>query len=154
MSETKAAFAERTIRSLKNILYCYMEEYGYRYIEKASHFVITLISPGSCSIDLNEKIVKNSDFLSILYIKPLREYRNLKLNLETKFASPSLTDPSGNVLSQSLHRNFFKLMQFFPGTLQYTRYRLNKGSLSEVNFIKKSWSKSFTIEVVDNSVGF
>ena len=28
MSETKAAFAEHTIRSLKNILYRYMEDYG------------------------------------------------------------------------------------------------------------------------------
>ena len=30
MSETKAAFAEPTIRSLKNILYRYMENYGYK----------------------------------------------------------------------------------------------------------------------------
>ena len=28
MSETKAAFAERTIRSLKNILYRYMEDFA------------------------------------------------------------------------------------------------------------------------------
>ena len=28
MSETKAAFAERTLRSLKNILYRYMEDFG------------------------------------------------------------------------------------------------------------------------------
>ena len=34
MSETKAAFAERTIRSLKNILYRYMEDYGYKYFHK------------------------------------------------------------------------------------------------------------------------
>ena len=34
ISETKAAFAERTIRSLKYILYPYMEEYGYKYIFK------------------------------------------------------------------------------------------------------------------------
>ena len=34
MSETKAAFAERTIRSLKNILYRYMEDNGYKYIHK------------------------------------------------------------------------------------------------------------------------
>ena len=34
MSETKAAFAERTIRSLKNILYRYMEGNGYKYIHK------------------------------------------------------------------------------------------------------------------------
>ena len=30
MSETKAAFVERTIRSLKNILYRYMEDFGYK----------------------------------------------------------------------------------------------------------------------------
>ena len=30
MSETKAAFAECTIRALKNILYRYMEDNGYR----------------------------------------------------------------------------------------------------------------------------
>ena len=29
VSETEAAFAERTVRSLKNILYHYMEDYGY-----------------------------------------------------------------------------------------------------------------------------
>ena len=28
LSERKAAFAERTIRSLENILHCYMEDYG------------------------------------------------------------------------------------------------------------------------------
>ena len=30
MSETKAAYAQRTIRSLKNILYRYMEDNGYK----------------------------------------------------------------------------------------------------------------------------
>ena len=30
MSETKVAFGERTIRSLKNILYRYMEDYGHK----------------------------------------------------------------------------------------------------------------------------
>ena len=30
MSETKPAFAERTIQSLKNIFYCYMEDIGYK----------------------------------------------------------------------------------------------------------------------------
>ena len=32
MSEIKAAFAEHTIRSLKNVLYRYMEDFGYKYI--------------------------------------------------------------------------------------------------------------------------
>ena len=34
MSETTAAFAERTIQSLKNTLYRYMEDNGYKYIHK------------------------------------------------------------------------------------------------------------------------
>ena len=75
MSETKAAFAERTIRSLKNILYRYMEDNGYKYIHKLTQFVTTLNSRRNCSIDLIPKNVKNSDFLSILYSKPLREFR-------------------------------------------------------------------------------
>ena len=75
MSETKAAFAERTIRSLKNILYRYMEDNGYKYIHKLTQFVTTLNFRRNCSIDLIPKSVKNSDFLFILYSKPLREFR-------------------------------------------------------------------------------
>ena len=66
MSETKAAFAESTIRTLKNILYPYMEDNGYKYIHKLTQFVTSPNSQGNCSIDLILKNVKNSDFLSIL----------------------------------------------------------------------------------------
>ena len=44
MSETKAAFAERTIRSLKNKHYRYMEDNGYKCIHKLSQVVTTLNS--------------------------------------------------------------------------------------------------------------
>ena len=81
MSETKAAFAERTIRSLKNILYPYMENNGDKYIHKLTQFVTTLNSRRNCSTDLIPKNVKNSDFLSILYSKPLRKFR--KPNFQT-----------------------------------------------------------------------
>ena len=75
MSETKASFDERTFRSLKNILYRYMEDNGYKYIRKSTQFVTTLFSRRNSSIDWITKNVKNSDFLSILYSKPLREFR-------------------------------------------------------------------------------
>ena len=52
MCETKAAFAERTIRSLKNILYRYMEDYGYTYIHKLPQFITTLNSRRKSSIDM------------------------------------------------------------------------------------------------------
>ena len=75
MSETKAAFAERTIRKLKNILYRYMEDYGYKYIHKLPQFITTLNSKRSSSIDMRPNTVKNCDRISILYSKPLREYK-------------------------------------------------------------------------------
>ena len=76
MSETKAAFAECTIRSLKNVLYRYMEDNGKKYNHKLTQFVTTLNSRRKCLIDLIEKNVKKSDFLSILYSKPRFEFRD------------------------------------------------------------------------------
>ena len=75
MSETKAAFAERTIRSLKNILYRYIEAFGYKYKHKLPQFVTTLNSRRNSSIEMRPNTVKNCDFMSILYSKPLREFK-------------------------------------------------------------------------------
>ena len=43
-SETEAAFAERTIRFLKNIIFRCMENFRYKYIHKLSPFIKTLTS--------------------------------------------------------------------------------------------------------------
>ena len=63
MSETKAAFAERTIRPLKNFLYRYMEDFGYKYIHKLPQFITTLNSRPNSSIDMRPNTVKNWDFV-------------------------------------------------------------------------------------------
>ena len=78
-SETKAAFADRTIRSLKNILYRYMEDYGYKYIQKIPQFFATMNSRNNHSIDMKPNHVKNS--MSILYSKPLRENKKPKFRI-------------------------------------------------------------------------
>ena len=75
MRKTKAAFAERTIRSLKNILYRCMEDYGYKYIHKLPQFIATLNSRRNKSIDMRPNTVKNCDFTSILYSKPLPKFK-------------------------------------------------------------------------------
>ena len=75
MSETKAVFAERTKRSLKNIFYRYMEDFPYKYINKLPQFITTLNSRRNSSIDMRPNTVKNCDFMSILCSKPLREYK-------------------------------------------------------------------------------
>ena len=58
-----------------------MEDNGDKYIYKLTQFVTTLNSRINCSIGLRPKIVKNSDFLSILYSKPLRELRKPKFKV-------------------------------------------------------------------------
>ena len=73
MSETKAAFAERTIRYWKNQLDRYMEYYGYMYLHNLSQFITTLNSRGYSSIDMRQITVKNCDFVCILYSKPLQQ---------------------------------------------------------------------------------
>ena len=79
MSETKAAIAERTIRSLKNILYRYMEDYGHKYSHKLPQFIAKMNSGNNRIIDVKPNHVKISDFMPILYSKPLREYKNPNL---------------------------------------------------------------------------
>ena len=81
MSETKATFAERTIRSLKNILYRYMEDYGEEYVHKLPQFFATRNSRNNRSIDMKPNHVKNSDFMSILYSKQFREYKKPKFGI-------------------------------------------------------------------------
>ena len=74
-SETKATFAERTIRSLKIFLYRDMDDFGYKYIHKLPQFFTTLNSRRNTSIDMRPNTVKNCDFMSVLYSKALREYK-------------------------------------------------------------------------------
>ena len=75
MGVTKSAFAERTIRSLKIILYRYMEDFGYKYIHKLPQFITTLNSGRNSSIEMRPITVKDCDFMSIHYSKPLREFK-------------------------------------------------------------------------------
>ena len=79
--ETKAALVERTIRSLKNILYRYMEVYGQNYIHKLPQFIPTLNSRRNNSAAMRPIAVKNNDFMSILCSKPLRKFKKPTLKI-------------------------------------------------------------------------
>ena len=81
MSETNAAFAERANRSLKNVLYRYIEDYGYKYFHKLHQFVTTLNTRRNRSIDMKPSNAKNSDFMSVLYSKPIRDFNKPKFQV-------------------------------------------------------------------------
>ena len=55
-----------------------MEDYGYKYVHKKRHFIVTMNSGNNGSIHMKHNHVKNSDFISILYSKALREYKEPK----------------------------------------------------------------------------
>ena len=117
MSETKAAFAERTIRSLKNILFCYTENKGFKYVHKMTHFVTTPNSRRNCSIDLIPKKVKNSDFLSIQYSKPLREFRKPKFKIEDRVRISKYDLPFRKGYKPQFTIETFEVVPIFPEDL-------------------------------------
>ena len=54
----KAAVAERAIRSLKNLIYCFMEENGHKYRVKMSKFLNTMNGTRKRSTGKAQKVVK------------------------------------------------------------------------------------------------
>ena len=61
-----------------------MEDNGYKQNDNLTQFATTLNSRRNCLIDLIPNNVMISDFLSILYIKPLREFRKPKFEIGDK----------------------------------------------------------------------
>ena len=110
MSETKTAFAERTIRSLKNILYRYMEDYGYKQSHKIPQFFATMNSRNNCSIDMKPNHVKNSDFMSILYSKRLREYKKPKVENGDRVRIPKYDLPFRKSYKPQFTQEFFGIV--------------------------------------------
>ena len=138
MSETKAAFAERTIRSLKNIFYRYMENSGYKYFHKLTHFVTTLNSRRICSIDLIPKSLKTSDFLSILYSKPLREFMKPKFKVGDRVRISKYYLPFRKGYKPQFTKKVFEIVAISSKKPPTYTIKMNKMRLSAVNFIRRS----------------
>ena len=97
MTEAKAVFDERTIRSLKSILYSYMEECRYKYKDKLPQFITTLNSRRNTSIDMRPNTVKISDFMSIIYSKVLRGNKKPTIKTGDRVRIPMYDLPSRKV---------------------------------------------------------
>ena len=90
-----------------------MEENGYMYINKLTQFVTTLNSRRNCSIDLIPKIVKNSDFLYILYSKPIREFRKSNFKIGDRLRIPGYDLPFRKGYKPQFTHEVFKIVAIF-----------------------------------------
>ena len=136
MSETKAAFAELTIRFLKTILYRYMEDYGYKYIHKLPQFVATMTFRSNRSIDMKANRVRNSDFMSILYSKPLRENKKSEFTIGDLVGIPKYDLPFRKGYKPQFNWKFLKLLPLLLKNLQHTLSKTKKKFLVE-NFTRR-----------------
>ena len=138
MSETKAAFAERAIRSLKNVLYRYIEDYGYNYIHKLPQFVTTLNTRRNRSIDMKPSNVKNSDFMSVLYSKPIRDFNKPKFHVGHRVRISKQDLPFRKDTSLNLQTKFLILLNLLHAKRPHIIYKMNKAKLSKASFMKRS----------------
>ena len=130
MNQTKAAFAKRTKRSLKNILYRYMEDYGYKNIHKLPQFIATMNSRNNRSIDMKPNYVKNSDFRSILYSKLLREYKKPKFEIGDRVRISKYDFPSGKGYKPQFTQEIFEIVAIATKkNLQHIQSKTNKKKL-------------------------
>ena len=141
MSETRAAFAELTIRSLKKILYRYMEDFGYKYIHKLLQFITTLNSRKNSSINMRPNTVKNCDFSSSLYSKPLREHKKptFKTGDTVRISKYDLLFCKG--YKPQFTREFFEIVAF--ATRKPPRYTIKdeQGEIFQGKFHQKELIK-------------
>ena len=109
MSETKAVFAERTIRSLKNIFYRYKADFGYKYIHKLPQLFTTSNCRRNSSKDMRPNTVKKCDFCLFFTVNLYENIRNQPSKLAIEFESPMITCLFAKDTSRSLHEKFLKL---------------------------------------------
>ena len=81
-SDTKAAFAERAIRSLKNIIYRFLENNQTdKYLPSLQKLVQTMNARENRSIGMKPKDVTNQDFLKIMHKENYKEPLQPKLKV-------------------------------------------------------------------------
>ena len=115
-----------------------MEDFGYKYIHKLPQYITTLNSRRNSSIDMRPNTVKNCDLMSILYSKPLREFKKPTFKIGDRVRISKYDLHFRKVNKRSLHEKFLKLSQLQQENRQRTQSRMSKARLFKANFIKKS----------------
>ena len=134
-SETKSAFAERNIRSLKNIMYKHMEnKWTYHYISKLSQFVSTINSRVNRVTKLapNKVTKKHEQHLRSLAAEQSSKFvKKPKFNLRDKVRIAKQDLPFKKGYKQSFTDEIFTIIKIF--TFNPPTYNLRNESGDTIN---------------------
>ena len=137
MSETKAASAERKRRSLNNILYRYMEHYGYKYVHKLTQFIATMNSRNNRGIDMKPNHVKTLTLCQNFTVnRSVNTSPNLELEIDFAYASMIYRSEKG--INHNSNRKTLKLLPLLLKNLQYIQSQTNKKKLYVGNSTRKN----------------
>ena len=137
----QAAFAERVILSLKRKRYRYIEDHSENFIHKLPQFVSNMNCRVNISTGKPIRDVKNTDFLSILYNKPLTRYKKTKFKVSDRMRI-SMNDVS----FRKEHKTQFtdeilKFWQYLEKSLQHASSKISTNKNFLGSFLKKSCKK-------------
>ena len=135
-----------------------MEDNGYKYIHNLTQFVTTLKSRRNRSIELIPKNVKNSDFLSSLYSKTLREFRNPKFKVGDSVRISKYDLPFRKGFKPQLTPEVFEIVAISSRkpptyTLKDEQDEITRGKFYQTVDQSHLTRESFTIELFSNASG-
>ena len=135
-----------------------MEDNGYKYIHNLTQFFTTLNSRRNCSIDLIPKNVKNSGFLSILYSKPLREFRKPKFKIGDRVRISKYDLPFRKGYKPQFTQEVFEIVAISSRkpptyTIKDEQDEIIRGKFPQKELIQVilNWKESFTMKLVSNA---
>ena len=115
-----------------------MEDYGYKYIHKLDQFVSTINSRSNRSIKMKPKDVKNSDFMSILYNKPLKDYKKPKFSVGDKVRISKLDLPFRKGYKPQFTSEVFQVVAIASKKPPTYTIKDEQDELYVVNFTRKN----------------
>ena len=111
----------------------------------------------NCSIDLIPKNILISDFLSIFYSKPLREYRKPKIRIGYRVRISNYDSPLRKGYKPQFTQDAFEIVVKFcrkppTYTIKDEQDKIIRGEVYQINFYQSQLTmESFTIELVSNA---